>query len=138
MPKRKLKFYNSYGGFDQNKFEYILKLNETNITPNYYRNILSSKYIFTIISSKGFVNTWAFECREFLLTEELGKDNYNYKGECIYIKDGDMVWSPTLNPISNGEDYVVYNSFNYTKIKINIMIYKQKLNILYLKIRSIR
>ncbi len=117
MPKRKLKFYNSYGGFDQNNFEYILKLNETNITPNYYRNILSSKYIFTIISSKGFVNTWAFECREFLLTEELGKDNYNYKGECIYIKDGDMVWSPTLNPISNGEDYVVYNSFNYTKIK---------------------
>lgn len=117
MPSRRLKFYNSYGGFDQNNFEYVLKLNETNITPNYYRNILSNKYISTIISSKGFVNTWAFECREFLITEELGKDNYNYKGECIYIRDGDMVWSPTLNPISNGEDYVVYNSFNYTKIK---------------------
>ncbi|BAK81733.1 glucoamylase family protein [Candidatus Arthromitus sp. SFB-rat-Yit] len=117
IAKNDLKFYNSYGGFDLNNFEYILKLNDTNITPNYYRNILSNKHIFTIISSKGFVNTWAFECKEFLITEELGKDNYNYKGECIYIKDGNVVWSPTLNPISNGEDYIIYNSFNYTKIR---------------------
>lgn len=116
-PKKMLKYYNSYGGFSRDYSEYIVKLSDMNITPNYYKNILGNKYLSTIIYSGGFSSTWAFECKEFMITEDIIRDSHEYKGECIYIKEGNMIWSPTLNPISNGEEYMVSNSFDYTNIK---------------------
>lgn len=119
MPARSLKYYNSYGGFSKDFSEYVIKLSDINITPNNYRNILGNKYISTIIYSGGFSSTWAFDCREFVITDDISMDNYKYKGECIYLRENDNVWSPTFNPISSGEEYIVSNSFNYTTIKSN-------------------
>ena len=117
IPKRMLKFYNSYGGFSKNYSEYVLKLNDFNITPEYYRNVLKNDYISTMISSRGFMSTWAFDCREFSITEDLTKNSYDCLGEALYIKEDGDIWSPTINPISNGEDYIFTNSYNYFKFK---------------------
>lgn len=117
IPKRVLKFYNTYGGFSKDYSEYILKLNDFNITPEYYRNILKNEYIYTMISSRGFMSTWAFDSKEFCITEDLNKSNYDCLGEALYIKEEDEIWSPMLHPISNGEDYILSNSFSYTKVK---------------------
>lgn len=117
IPKRMLKFYNSYGGFSKNYSEYVLKLNDFNITPEYYRNILKNDYISTMISSRGFMSTWAFDCRDFSITEDLTNNNYDYLGESFYIKEDGDLWSPMINPISNGEDYIFTNSYTYFKFK---------------------
>ncbi len=117
MPKKSLKYYNSYGGFDKNDYTYVMRINDLNITPNYYKNVLSNKYITSLISSKGFLTTSCFYNNEFSLTEGLGKDNYEFKGECIYLREGNEVWSPSLSPISNGEDYMLSTSPNYVSIK---------------------
>lgn len=116
MPKRMLKFYNSYGGYSKNYLEYVTKLNTFNVIPYIYRNILGNGSIFTCILSSGFMSTWAFKCKDFLITEDCTKNNYNIHGECIYIKEDDFVWSPTFNPIDNGNDYIVTNSTYSTKI----------------------
>ena len=115
IPKRALKFYNSYGGFSKDYFEYVIKLNDFNITPNSYRNILGNDYIFTNISSNGCMNTWAFDCKEFFITDTFDK-NHDY-GESIYIKEDDFIWSPMFMPVSDGEDYIVSNSPFSTKVE---------------------
>ena len=115
-PRKMLKFYNSYGGFSKDYSEYIVKINNLNMIPYSYKNILNNKYISTCILSSGFMSTWAFDCREFLITEDFTKKEYNYAGESIYIREDEFVWSPTFSPIDNGEDYIISNSFSSTKI----------------------
>lgn len=116
LPRRVLKFYNSYGGFSKNYSEYVMKLNTFNVIPYIYKNVLGNKFISTTIFSSGFMSTWAFECKEFLITEDFTKKDYDIFGECVYIREKEFVWSPTFNPIDNGEDYIVSNSGFSTKI----------------------
>lgn len=117
IPKRVLKFYNSYGGFSKDYEEYVIKLNNVNLLPHNYRNILRNKYISTSILASGIMQTWAFDSKEFLLTGDYSDSESNLLGEGIYIREEEDIWSPTLNPVGNNEDYIVSYSYFETSIK---------------------
>ncbi len=117
IPKKDLKFYNSYGGFSKDYSEYVVRINDFNIIPYSYKNILGNGHIFTCVLLNGFMSTWAFECGEFSITPRFNSDTSEYFGECVYLKEDDCVWSPTLNPVNNGEDYIVSTSCFSTKVK---------------------
>lgn len=116
IPKRALKFYNSYGGFSKTGSEYIIKLDNLNRLSYNYRNILKNEHIATVVFSNGLMSTWAYDCKEFLITKEI-ENSYDNISEAIYIKENENVWSPLSKPINNKEEYIVSNSSEFTKVK---------------------
>ncbi|QCX34529.1 glycosyl transferase family 36 [Caloramator sp. E03] len=112
-----LKFFNGYGGFDEDKKEYVIKLKKDLSTPAPWINVISNKNFGFIISESGGGYTWAENSRENKITPWSNDPVCDTLGEIIYIRDDETgeFWTITPSPIREKEPYYVYHGFGYSR-----------------------
>ena len=110
-----LEYFNQYGGFGDNGKNYTIILKDSQNTPAPWINVISNPNFGFLVSESGTSYTWFKNSRENKLT--IWNNDYivDYCSECIYISDGEEVWSPTPKPIRDNKTYIIEHGFGYSK-----------------------
>jgi cyclic beta-1,2-glucan synthetase len=111
-----LLFNNGHGGFTRDGKEYVVYIDNGNLTPLPWVNVLANKNFGTIITESGPSYTWAENAHEFRLTPWSNDPVTDASGEAIYIRDEEtgIFWSPMPWPVQTKAPYVVRHGFGYT------------------------
>lgn len=115
----KLKYFNGYGGFDTEKNEYVIILENGITTPLPWINVISNPSFGFIITEKGSGYTWSENSRENKLTPWSNDPVSDPCGEAIFIKDVESgsFWSPTPEPANLKGCFSVHHGQGYTTFK---------------------
>lgn len=144
-----LKYFNGYGGFDEEKREYVIKLKKDINTPAPWINVISNKNFGFIITENGGGYTYAENSRENKLTPWSNDPVCDTLGEIIYIRDDDTkeYWTITPSPIREKEAYYIHHGLGYTKFnhlshgidgELTLFVpTNDKIKIAYLKLKNI-
>jgi cellobiose phosphorylase len=113
---RELIFRNGFGGFTRDGHEYVITLEQGQMTPAPWVNVLANNFFGTVISESGGSYTWAENSHEFRLTPWSNDPVQDPTGEAIYIRDEHtgQFWSPTPLPARGTMPYVIRHGFGYT------------------------
>lgn len=116
LPPRVLIFHNGLGGFTSDGHEYVITLNQGQMTPAPWVNVLANPYFGTVISESGSAYTWAENAHEFRLTPWSNDPVQDSTGEAFYIRDEQtgQFWSPAPLPARGTTPYVIRHGFGYT------------------------
>ncbi len=116
---KKLRFYNHYGGFDEESEEYVITLREGKNTPAPWTNVIANPEFGFIISESGSQFTFHQNSKDNRLTPWLGDSISNPCGEALYIKDEKTgkFWSPTPWPRRSKNPYLIRHGKGYTKFE---------------------
>ena len=119
LEKRKLEFFNGVGGFDVERSEYVVYLNEKSYPFLPWSNVLANQNFGTITTEAGGGFTWAFNSHEFRLTPWINDSVSDIQGEFIEIFDVDkgVSLSPYFLPFRNSLEYEVSFGLGYTTYK---------------------
>jgi cyclic beta-1,2-glucan synthetase len=111
-----LLFNNGHGGFRKDGKEYVVYIDNGNLTPLPWVNVLANKHFGTIITESGPSYTWAENAHEFRLTPWSNDPVTDASGEAIYIRDEEsgVFWSPMPWPVQTRAPYIVRHGFGYT------------------------
>ena len=142
-----LKYYNEYGGFSDDGFEYVIKLDKENKLPTVWSTVLANENFGTVITQNLGGFTWHKNSRLNRLSSWNNNPVSDLPSEIIYLKDykTGKKWSlcDNLNN-DNVENYITYG-FGYVKFKtvqnnisheLNIFVPEKdnlKVNVLKLK-----
>ncbi len=107
---------NGLGGFSKDGREYIIRTNESNLTPAPWVNVLANPHFGTVISESGQSYTWGENAHEFRLTPWSNDPVSDNGGEAFYLRDEDTghFWSPSPLPRRGQGDYVTRHGFGYS------------------------
>ena len=114
-----LKYFNEYGGFSEDGFEYRLKINRENKLPTVWCNILANKEFGTITTQNLGGFTWFGNSRLNRLSSWSNNLIEDPPSELIYFKDiktGEE-WSLSQNVNQEMQDYIITYGFGFTKLK---------------------
>ncbi len=116
LAQRELIFANGFGGFTRDGREYVITLQDGQMTPAPWINVLANPDFGTAISESGAAYTWAENAREFRLTPWSNDPVQDTTGEALYIRDDEtgQFWSPTPLPARGAAPYVIRHGFGYT------------------------
>lgn len=116
LTQRELIFSNGFGGFTADGHEYVITLQQGQMTPMPWVNVLANPYFGTLISESGSAYTWAENAHEFRLTPWNNDPVQDTTGEALYIRDEQtgQFWSPTPLPARGTKPYVIRHGFGYT------------------------
>ncbi|KGI36814.1 NdvB [Clostridium tetani ATCC 9441] len=111
-----LEYFNGFGGFKKDSYEYIIVLDNYKDTPAPWINVISNGNFGFHISENGVSYTWYKNSRENKITpwsNDWIKDN---QGEFIYLKDEetDEIWSISPKPKRNSGKYIIEHGFGYS------------------------
>lgn len=111
-----LEYFNGFGGFKKDSYEYIIVLDNYKNTPAPWINVISNGNFGFHISENGVSYTWYKNSRENKITpwsNDWIKDN---QGEFIYLKDEetDNIWSISPKPKRNSGKYIIEHGFGYS------------------------
>lgn len=111
-----LLFYNGHGGFSKNGKEYVVYIEDGNLTPLPWVNVLANKNFGTVVTESGPSYTWAENAHEFRLTPWSNDSVTDTSGEAIFIRDEEsgVFWSPMPWPVRTKAPYIVRHGFGYT------------------------
>ena len=114
-----LEYFNGFGGFKKNTYEYIIILDNYKNTPAPWINVISNGNFGFHISENGVSYTWYKNSRENKITpwsNDWVKDN---QGEFIYLKDEktNEIWSVSPKPKRNSGKYIIEHGFGYSTYK---------------------
>ncbi len=112
-----LKYFNGYGGFNENDSEYVIQYRENIQTPMPWTNVIANDNFGFIISENGGGYTWSENSNENKLTPWLNDTIFNIPQEVVYMKDekyGEL-WSLTPDPLGHYLDYDICHGKGYTK-----------------------
>ncbi len=141
------KYYNEYGAFSDDGYEYTIKLDKENKLPTVWSMILANENFGTIVTQNLGGFTWHENSRLNRLSAWNNNPVFDLPSEIIYLKDykTGKKWSLSDNLNNeNKETYVTYG-FGYVKFKsiqnnilqeLDIFVPKKdnvKINILKLK-----
>ncbi|MGC8854338.1 MAG: GH36-type glycosyl hydrolase domain-containing protein [Halothiobacillaceae bacterium] len=118
-----LQFENSYGGFNADGSEYVIRLpREADGTlkrpPLPWSNVLANAHnAGCIVSESGAIHSFAQNSREHRLTPWFNDPVIDPHGEAFYLRDEDagLYWSPTPGPVAGAGDYEVRHGLGYTR-----------------------
>ncbi|MDD3224181.1 MAG: glucoamylase family protein [Clostridium sp.] len=115
----KLSYYNGYGGFDTQKDEYVIRLNNFENTPAPWLNVISNKNFGFHVSETGSAYTWCENSRENKITPWSNDYITDRITEALYLRDEDTgeVWSITPKPVRDSGEYIVEHGKGYTNFK---------------------
>lgn len=82
-----LEFFNGYGGFDTEKNEYRIMLNNYVNTPQVWSHVLANEKFGTLLTENGGGFTWYINSRENKLTTWSNDPITDLPSEVVYIKD---------------------------------------------------
>ncbi len=102
----KLEYANSFGGFTSDGREYAIVMEDGQLTPAPWINVIANPDFGFQVSSGGAGFTWAFNSQQNQITAWSNDPVTNESSENIYIRDLDTgeVWSPTAYPIRDRTD----------------------------------
>ncbi|KAF0091773.1 MAG: glycosyltransferase [Fusobacteria bacterium] len=124
-----LLYFNDLGGFNEKGDEYIIKLNNEQVTPAPWINVITNEKFGFLLSESGSGYTWSGNSRENKLTPWFNDPVCDPPGELLYLRDEETghVWTTTASPIREKEPYVIHHGFGYTKFEHNSNEIKQSL-----------
>jgi len=116
-----LSFDNGLGGFDSERNEYVIVLENGAVTPAPWINVMANEYFGAMVSEAGIGCTWAENSHENRLTTWNNDPVCDGSGESMYVRDEDTgeFWSPTPLPVAEDGAYVIrhgrgYSTFEHT------------------------
>lgn len=118
----KLSFYNGYGGYDDEKREYVICLNDGLHTPAPWSNILANRQFGTIVTESGGGFTWLENARENKLTRWSNDPEKDTPSEMIYIRDENSGQSFALSGLTpEGGSLRVRHGLGYSIFERNAL-----------------
>ena len=114
-----LKYYNEYGGFNEDGKEYKILINENNKLPTVWSNILANEKFGTLITQNSGGFTWGYNSRLNRISSWNNNPIIDFPSEIICFKDikTGHTWSLSQNIMENQQDYLITYGFGYTLIK---------------------
>lgn len=111
-----LQFFNGRGGFSPDGREYHIILNDDDVTPAPWSNVLANAHFGSVISEAGQAYTWYENAHEYRLTPWENDPVSDRSGEAFYLRDEEsgVVWSPTTLPMRGQGAYLSRHGFGYS------------------------
>lgn len=111
-----LLFDNGLGGFTPDGLEYIIYLEEGQVTPAPWINVIATPEFGFLVSEAGSGFSWARNSSENRLTSFHNDPVQDFSGESLYLRDEETarVWSPTPRPSPGPGAYLVRHGAGYT------------------------
>ncbi|OYY73939.1 MAG: hypothetical protein B7Y40_07355 [Gammaproteobacteria bacterium 28-57-27] len=117
-----LQYENSYGGFNADGNEYVIRLpkqsnGRVKPTPLPWSNVLANAHNSgCIVTESGALHTFVQNSREHRLPPWHNDPVIDPHGEAFYIRDEDagLYWSPMPGPVSGAGDYEVRHGLGYS------------------------
>ncbi len=113
----KLKYYNEYGGFSADGTEYLIRVNKDEKLPTVWSNIMANENFGTVVTEGLGGYTWYKNSRLNRITAWNNNQVTDVPSEVLYMEDIDTkkVWSVSVNPTPDDNDYYVAYGFGYSK-----------------------
>ena len=113
----KLKYYNEYGGFSADGSEYVIRVNKDEKLPTVWSNIMANENFGTVVTEGLGGYTWYKNSRLNRITAWNNNQVTDVPSEAVYMEDMDTkkVWSVSVNPTPDDNDYYVVYGFGYSK-----------------------
>ncbi len=114
-----LAFYNNFGGFDEEKEEYVITLRPDQKTPVPWTNVISNPNFGFVVSESGSQFTFCENSRDNRLTPWFGDPVLDNAGEALFVKDEETgkSWSPLAWPKRDKNPYLIRHGKGYVKFK---------------------
>jgi cyclic beta-1,2-glucan synthetase len=114
-----LAFDNGLGGFDLENDEYVIVLEDGQVTPAPWANVIATPRFGTLVSEAGIGCTWAENSHENRITTWNNDPVSDGSGECIYLRDEETgeFWSCTLLPVRTEGTYIVRHGRGYSRFE---------------------
>jgi cyclic beta-1,2-glucan synthetase len=114
-----LAFDNGFGGYDRERDEYVIVLDERRATPAPWVNVIATPRFGTLVSEAGIGCTWAENSHENRITTWNNDPVSDGSGECFYLRDEETgeFWSPTPLPVWEDGTYVVRHGRGYSRFE---------------------
>ncbi len=110
-----ISFFNEYGGFINKGKEYLVSINKNRYPTHPWSNFLTNEYFGCITSHYGLGPTWYLNSQQNRLTPWNLSPVKKQISEALYLKEGKCIWSLTLSPLPNNNDYKVIHGRGYTE-----------------------
>jgi cyclic beta-1,2-glucan synthetase len=116
QPRRDLIFFNGLGGFTPDGKEYITLLNQGQVTPAPWSNVIANEFFGTIVTESGLGHTWFKNAHEYRLTPWHNDPVCDPVSEAMYIRDEETgkYFCPAPSPVRGTRPYVCRHGFGYT------------------------
>lgn len=116
--EKELQYFNGYGGFNEAGDEYVIKLDDGNMTPLPWSNVIANKEFGFLVTESGGGFTWAENSRENKISPWTNDPVTDAPVEVFYLKDEEeSVWTLTPLPVREAESYTVSHGFGYTRFE---------------------
>ncbi|MFA5844190.1 MAG: glucoamylase family protein [Coriobacteriia bacterium] len=118
-PHPALSCFNGYGGFDEERHEYVIVLADGDTTPAPWVNVLANPGFGALVSEAGVGCTWALNSHENRISTWNNDPVSDGSGEALYLRDeltGES-WSPTPLPIRSAGGHVIRHGRGYTRFE---------------------
>ena len=114
-----LKYYNEYGGFSEDGFEYRMKISKDSKLPTVWSNILANPKFGTVVTQNLGGFTWRSNSRLNRITAWNNSPSIDIPSEIIYIenKETGHLWNLAENLNKNNQEYHITYGFGYVKLK---------------------
>jgi cyclic beta-1,2-glucan synthetase len=108
---------NGLGGFTPDGREYVIHLEEGEVTPAPWINVVATPEMGFTVSERGSGFTWAGNSAEHRLTTWSNDPVLDGPGEALYLRDEETarVWSPTPGPAPGPGAYQVRHGAGYSR-----------------------
>ena len=121
--EKSLQFYNGIGGFNQKGDGYVIHLENEQMTPLPWSNVIANENFGFVTTEMGGGYTWYGNSRENKLTPWSNDAVCDAQGEIIYISeyvdDSLDLWSMTPHPVREKEPYTIVHGFGHTTFTHN-------------------
>jgi cyclic beta-1,2-glucan synthetase len=116
LPPRDLIHFNGLGGFTRDGREYVITMEQDQMTPAPWVNVIANSEFGTVISESGSAYTWGENAHEFRLTPWHNDPVTDAGGEAFFLRDEESgsFWSPTPLPARGTGPYVTRHGFGYS------------------------
>src|SRR6185437_3070035 len=115
-----LEFFNGRGGFAAEGREYVVILEEGQLTPAPWINVIANQQFGFQVSADGAGSTWSLNAQQNQITPWCNDPVSDAPAEAIYLRDEDSgaLWSATPLPIREPtHTYVVRHGFGYSRFE---------------------
>ena len=115
-PRKDLLFFNGVGGFTPDGREYVIRIEQGQVTPAPWVNVIANPHFGTVVSESGGAYTWCENAHEYRLTPWYNDPVTDVSGEAFYLRDEESgsYWSPTPLPARGNMPYVCRHGFGYS------------------------
>ncbi|HTO42423.1 MAG TPA: glucoamylase family protein, partial [Rhizomicrobium sp.] len=116
----RLEYSNSFGGFTEDGREYAIVMNNGQLPPAPWVNVIANEAFGFLVSSGGAGFSWAHNSQQYQITAWSNDPVTNESSEIIYLRDLDSgeVWSPTAYPMRDLQaSQVAYHGQGYSRFE---------------------